>query len=121
MTNNLDGPRVAPGQNQKEQTINDSVGHLDAAMTKKLSKAFSDEDVLTLAEFTGNFFFELLPGNVSGAWTLYVPAGVSRGMFVVINNSGEAVDIAVDGGMAPYPGQPDGAGGQYASDGQNIY
>jgi hypothetical protein len=48
MTNNLDLAQVAPSQNNKETTINDQAGQLDAALTEVLTIEIDDSNAYAL-------------------------------------------------------------------------
>ena len=63
MTNNLDLSQVAAGQNQKEVTINDQAGQLDAALTANLALGIDSSNAYTLtdSELRRHFFFDLDP------------------------------------------------------------
>ena len=87
MTQNLGAPQVAAAQNQKEVTINDAVGRLDAAVTEDLSVDFTSGDVtLTDTQFQSNVKFTA--ANLSVARDLTVP--VIKHLFIVDNVAGTA-------------------------------
>lgn len=87
MSNNLGRTEVAPGQDQKEDTINDSDGRLDAALTEFLDSDYTSGDVtLTTTEFQSNIRFNTT--NLTVARALNLPE-VKR-LFVVDNTDGTA-------------------------------
>jgi hypothetical protein len=52
MTNNLDLAQVAPSQSNKETTINDQAGQLDAALTAKLALTIDSTNARNLTNIT---------------------------------------------------------------------
>jgi hypothetical protein len=67
MSNNLSLAQVAAAQNQKEGTINNQAGQLDAALTGRLPLAIDSTNARTLtnAELRRYFFFDLDPDGSS--------------------------------------------------------
>lgn len=85
MSVNLDIDQVTSGQDQKEVTINDATGQLDAAITEFLLSDYTSGDItLTDTEFRRNLLFRT--DNLSVARTLSVPA--IKHLFVVDNTNG---------------------------------
>ena len=83
MSINLNLPQVAASQNQKEVTINDMSGDLDAAVTETHDMDFTSGNVtLTDAEFREHFQFNAT--NLSVARTVTVPL-IKR--FFFVNNA----------------------------------
>lgn len=80
MSNNLDLTQVTSNQNQKEVTINDQSGELDAAFTEVLTSDYvAGNIILTDSEFRRNVGFKSL--NLTVARTLTVSA-IKRFFFV---------------------------------------
>lgn len=85
MSNNLDLSQVAAAQNQKEITINDQAGELDAALTETLDVDFTSGNVtLTATQFRESFEFNAT--NLSTARDLTCPA--QKRFFLVNNEAG---------------------------------
>ena len=85
MSNNTGRTEVSAGQNQKEVTINNSDGILDAALTESLDVDFTSGNVtLTTAQFQQNMRFNAT--NLSTARNLTI-AGEKK-LFVVDNTDG---------------------------------
>lgn len=88
MSNNLDLSQVAAAQNQKEITINDQAGEIDAAVTETLDVDFTSGNVtLTAAQFRESFEFNAT--NLSAARDLTCPA--QKRFFLVNNEAGTAI------------------------------
>jgi hypothetical protein len=125
MSNNLALSQVAAAQNQKEVTINDQAGQLDAALTAKLALAIDSTNarILSNTELRRHFFFELDPDGgdpPDDAITLTVPSGISRGPFAVINDTGFAVMVEIAGQALMSPIIADGEAALLTSDGINV-
>jgi hypothetical protein len=125
MSNNLDLAQVAPSQNNKETTINDQAGQLDAALTARLALAVTSTNAraLTSTELRRYFFFDLDPDGgdpPDGAITLSVPVGISRGPFAVINDTGFDVTVEITGQALTPPVVADGEAALLTSDGVNV-
>ena len=125
MSNNLSLSQVAAAQNQKEVTINDQAGQLDAALTARLAIAIDSTNarILTDTELRRFFFFDLDPDGgdpPDAAITLSVPAGISRGLFAVINDTGFDVTVEITGQALTAPTIADGEAALLTSDGVNV-
>lgn len=101
MSNNLDIDQVAAGQNQKETTINDANGQLDAALTDTVTISVTSSNSYTLSndEFRRYEFFTIDEdgGDPADAdITLTVPA-IKRGLFVIINDTAFTVTVEISG------------------------
>ena len=125
MSNNLDLAQVAAAPNQKEVTINDQAGQLDAALTARLTLAIDSTNARTLTstELRRHFFFDLDPDGgdpPDAAITLTVPSGISRGPFAVINDTGFAVTVEITGQALAPPTVADGEAALLTSDGVNV-
>lgn len=95
MSNNLQLEQVAPNQNQKEATINDQAGQLDAAITEILDVDFSGGDVtLTTEEFRRHFEFRC--DGQSASRDLNLP-DVKRAIFSVVNIDGSFPIVVTKG------------------------
>ena len=123
MSNNLALSQVAAAQNQKEVTINDQAGQLDAALTARLALAIDITNARTLTdtELRRFFFFDLDPDGdpPDGAITLSVP-GISRGLFAVINDTGFDVTVEITGQALTPPTIADGEAALLTSDGVHV-
>ena len=124
MSNNLALSQVAAAQNQKEVTINDQAGQLDAALTASLALAIDSTNARTLTstELRRHFFFDLDPDGdpPAAAITLTVPSGISRGLFAVINDTGFDVTVEITGQALTAPMIADGEAALLTSDGVNV-
>jgi hypothetical protein len=100
MTNNLDLAQVAPSQNNKETTINDQAGQLDAACTEVLTIEVDDSNayVLTDSQLRRHFFIVVTEGSPvpTAAIVVQVPA-IRRGLFKLLNLTQQTVTIEVPG------------------------
>lgn len=99
MSNNLDLDQVAASQSQKEITINDQSGQLDAALTDLATLLITSTNARTLtADEFRRFHFITIDEDggdpATAAITLTVPA-ISRGLFVIINNTAFAVTVEI--------------------------
>lgn len=84
MSNNLNLSQVAANQDQKEVTINDQVGQIDAAITEILSTSVASGNVtLTSAQFRGACKF--IGTGHTVARDLTFPA-IERAFFIVQND-----------------------------------
>lgn len=97
MTTNLGAPQVAPNQDQKEQTINDAVGRLDASLTDAMILFIEDDVTITADQFRSHGQFDLQDSGIAANFGFTVPAGVRRGMFIVTNETGHTATIGVPG------------------------
>lgn len=122
MTNNLGAPQVADNQSQKEQTINDAVGRLDAALTDVLAVTIttSNAAVVTATDFKAHAQFDIGTAGATAASTLTVPAGIRKGLFVVTNGLGYAVTVGVLGQAGTWPSVADSAIGLFFCDGATV-
>lgn len=124
MSNNLVKTTVAASQNQKEVTINDADGILDAAITEDLAVAITSSNARTLntTEFTQNFFFIVDEDGgdpADAAITLTVPA-VKRGTFQVLNNTAFDVTVEINSQPVTAPVIAAGEVAQLTCDGTNV-
>jgi hypothetical protein len=84
LSNNLNLSQIAAAQNQKEVTINDQAGQLDAALTARLALAIDSTNARTLTdtELRRYFFCDLDPDGgdpPAAAITLTLPGISVRG------------------------------------------
>jgi hypothetical protein len=123
VSNNLSLSQVAAAQNQKEVTINDQAGQLDAALTEVLTVEVDDSNayVLTDSEFRRHFFIVVTEGSPAptAAITLQAPA-VRRGLFKLLNLTSQTASIEVSGQSEPAPQIPAGENRMLSCDGSDI-
>jgi hypothetical protein len=123
MSNNLSLSQVAAAQNQKEVTINDQAGQLDAALTAVLTVTVDDSNAATLSaeHFRRAFFFVITEDTTppDGAITITVPA-VVRGLFKVINHTAQAVSVEVAGQSETAPSIAPGEAAILSCDGADV-
>lgn len=95
MSNNLNITQVATNQDNKEATINDQAGELDAAFTEVLTSDYTSGNItLTDSEFRRNVGFKA--SNLSVARQLTTPATIKR-FFFVDNTDGTDTLTVTDG------------------------
>lgn len=106
MSNNLDLTQLTSAQENKEVTINDQSGELDAALTVAVDIAVDNTNAITLtdAQFRENNTFHIVDDSPvpTAAITVTVPA-ISRGQFVVVNETSFAVTVEVSGQSVTSP------------------
>lgn len=106
MSNNLNLSQVAAAQNQKEVTINDQAGQLDAALTEVLTVQVDDTNtyVLTAVQVRRSFFIVVTEGSPAPTAAIAVQApAVRRGLFKLLNLTEQTVAIEVAGQSEPAP------------------
>lgn len=97
MSNNLNLDQVTAAQNQKEVTINDQAGQIDAALTEVFSIDLSSGDaIVSQAQFTRAIQF-ICNGNTV-ARVITIPA--TKRLFAFQNGGSEDVTITVSGGSS---------------------
>lgn len=98
MSNNLNITQLTSAQENKEVTINDSNGELDAAITVQADFSITSSNARTLTnpEFRRTTIFHITDdaSTPTAAITLTVPA-TSRGIFAVLNLSSFAVTVTI--------------------------
>ena len=123
MSNNLALPQLATAQQEKEATINDQSGGLDAALTEVLPLLVDDGNavVLTSTQFRRHFFFDVGPGSppLDATVTLEVPA-IKRGAFKVRNHTVQTLIVAVDGQSLEAPAIAAGEAALLSCDGNDV-
>lgn len=104
MSNNLDLTQLAASQNNKETTINDTNGELDAALTEMLDVDLTSADAtVSAANFRRSMVIRAINHTVARQITL--PA--VRKMFLVINTAAGAV-VTVTIGLTSIEVSPEG-------------
>ena len=97
MSNNLNLDQVTAAQNQKEVTINDQAGQLDAALTEVVTVDLTSADAnLTSGQFTRAIQF-ICSGNTV-ARVITIPA--TKRLFAFQNTGSADVTITVSGGSS---------------------
>jgi hypothetical protein len=123
MSNNLELSQVAAAQNQKEVTINDQAGQLDAALTEVLTIEIDDSNayVLTNNDFRRHFFIVVTEGSPAptAAITLQVPA-IRRGLFKLLNLTSQTVTTEVPGQSGSAPQIDPGENRMLSCDGSDV-
>jgi hypothetical protein len=123
MSDNLELAQIAAAQNQKEVTINDQAGQLDAALTEVLTIGVDESNayVLTDTEFRRSFFIVVTEGSPAptAAIAMEAPA-IRRGQFKLLNLTSQTVTIAVLG-QSESPAQiPAGENRMLSCDGADV-
>ncbi len=94
MSNNTGRVEVAAGQNQKEVTINDADGRIDAAITEFLTSDYTSGDV-TLTDSQFQQAVRFVSSNLSVARALNLPE--VKKLFIVDNTAGTAALTVTQG------------------------
>lgn len=111
-SNNLNLPQVATNQNNKEATINDQSGFIDAAIGETLDLDFTSSDVtLTIEQFRETF--EFVATNLSVARNLTLVAEKRR--FTVNNFAGTNILSVIMGSTTLLI--PEGESAEFYADG----
>lgn len=124
MSNNLDLSQVAVNQGQKEVTINDQSGQLDAAMTEVTTVLVDSTNAVTLSNSQFRRCQFLVIDEDSGdpadaTITITVPA-LKRGSFCVRNDSAFIVQVQINGQSKPVPSVNAGVLAILACDGTDV-
>ena len=124
MSNNLDLDQVAGSQDQKEVTINDQAGQLDAALTNQTTFSVTSSNALTLtaAQLRESAYFifdEDGSDPADAAITITCPA-IKRGLFIARNDTAFEVTIEVSSQPADSPTIAAGNTVLLACDGTNV-
>jgi hypothetical protein len=123
VSNNLSLSQVAAAQNQKEVTINDQAGELDAALTEVLTVQVDDSNayVLTADQFRRSFFIVVTEGSPAPTAAISVQApAVRRGLFKLLNLTNQTVAIEVSGQTETAPQIVPGENRMLSCDGDDI-
>jgi hypothetical protein len=123
MSNNLSLSQVAAAQNQKEVTINDQAGQLDAALTEVLTVEVDDSNayVLTDTEFRRSFFIVVTEGSPAPTAPIALQApAIRRGLFKLLNLTAQIVTIEVSGQSETAPQIPAGENRMLSCDGSAV-
>lgn len=95
MSNNLDLDQVAGNQNQKEITINDQAGQLDAALTEQfVTDVSAGNTTLTDAEYRGAVFFKITGATVASR-SVTLPTIKRLVAIASASDATQSVDIVV--------------------------
>lgn len=114
MSNNLDISQVATNQAQKEATINEASGQIDAALTETLSCDLTSANItLTNSQFRRNVRFLAVNAAVAGR-VITVPA-IKR-WFIVTSAPTNSENITLKRGTAEFVILP-GTSGTFYADG----
>ncbi len=123
MSDNLSLSQVAAAQNQKEVTINDQAGQIDAALTEVLSLEVDNTNAATLTDeqFRRHFFVDIDPDTTppDATVTITVPA-IRRGLFALRNNTAQTVSVTVSGQSLTTPEILAGEAALLSCDGANV-
>jgi len=123
MSNNLSLSQVAAAQNQKEVTINDQAGQLDAALTEVLTIEVDDSNayVLTADQFRRHFFIVATEATTppDDAITVQAPA-IRRGLFKLLNLTNQVVSVEVPGQTDAAPQIAPGENRMLSCDGSDV-
>jgi hypothetical protein len=123
MTNNLDLAQVAPSQNNKETTINDQAGQLDAALTEVLTIEVDDGNAyaLSASQLRRHVFIVVSEGSPAptAAIVVQVPA-IRRGLFKLLNLTAQTVSVGVPGQSEPAPQIAAGENRVLSCDGSDV-
>lgn len=121
MSNNLGRVLVTAGQNQKEVTINDSDGVLDAALTDPVTYTITSSNARTLtsAELAEAQFLVIDEAGATAATVLTLPAD-ARGTFTLRNDMTFDVTCEISGQPLASPVVAAGDAVLLSSDGVNV-
>lgn len=119
MSNNLSAPQVADNQSQKETTINDAVGRLDAALTEVLEFVADGDFTVAADDFKSCLAISITAGAASAGFTVKVPA-ILRGMFIVQNAAGHTATVEIDSQPVSAPTVADAVTSLLWCDGVNV-
>jgi hypothetical protein len=123
MSNNLSLAQIAAAQHQKEVTINDQAGQLDAALTEVLTVEVDDSNAYALTDsgLRRHFFIvvtEASPAPTAGI-AIQAPA-IRRGLFKLLNLTSQTVTVEVAGQPEPAPQIPAGENRMLSCDGADV-
>jgi hypothetical protein len=99
MTNNLDLAQVAPSQNNKETTINDQAGQLDAALTDRVDVSLTDASSplsLTDAQALRCMVLKFTGTNPGSDFAVHCPT--NKKLYVLWNTTAETVTFKTPSG-----------------------
>ena len=123
MSNNLNLTQVAAAQSQKEVTINDQSGEIDAALTEIATLLIPAANAYTAteAELRGAQFFTLDedPSPATAAFTVTLPS-IKRGLFTVFNDTAFTATLEITAQPVTSPTLATGTVGLFISDGINV-
>ncbi len=123
MSNNLGATQVTANQNQKEATLNDQIGRVDAALTELTALSVTSSNALTVTatQFTSNFTlqFDDDASTPTALVTITVP-GTKRGGLLIFNNMTQPLEIGISGQGGTKPVVDVGEKRLLRSDGVNV-
>lgn len=113
MTNNLGRTDVLAAQNQKEVTIGESDGFLDAAITAQLDVTVTNTNAATITQLQlqRHATFNILPDGgtpPTAAITITIDTAFQRGNFTVVNETAQSVTVTIAAQTATAPVIPAG-------------
>jgi len=113
MTDNLTLSQVSASQNNKEVTINDKGGEIDAALTEVVTLTIDNTNAgtVTQAQLQRAAMLQIDPDGTTppdAAITITVGTAFKRGNFAVFNNTSFDVTVEVSGQSATPPTVPAG-------------
>lgn len=120
---NLDFDSVVEGQQSAEVTINDAFGQVDAALTDVFEIEVTNTNIATVTEanFQRHIMFQIVPGTPSPTATItFTVPNTVRGIFVVLNESGEDVEVEISGQSEDPATVGNGDASTLYSDGVNV-
>jgi hypothetical protein len=121
---NLDLTQLAASQNNKYLTINETNDEIDNAITRAFVVLVDDSNAATLAasDFRRNVSFILTEDSPvpTADITLTVPA-VSRGLFLVDNNTNQLAIVEISGQSEPSPTINAGDIKLFVTGGSNVF
>ncbi|AAT69482.1 gp87 [Alphaproteobacteria phage PhiJL001] len=101
MTNNLSVTQLTTNQDNKETTINDANGELDAAITATITKTIDNTNAGTVTQAELQRAASILVADDGAspptAGITLTFASFERGNFVVVNTSAQAVTVTISG------------------------
>lgn len=123
MTDNLSLTQLSESQNNKEVTINSTNGELDAAITAVLTVEVNNTNAATViqAQLQRASAVVIVEGTPAptGPISLTYDA-FSRGMFALINTTGQTVSSSISGQPAGAPTVPTNEAATLHMDGTNV-
>lgn len=123
MVNNLNLTQITSSQNNKEITINDANGELDAAITEVLAVPVDDTNTVTLttAQLQRNQYFSIDEGTPvpNAAITVTLPA-IERGTVTFLNNTTQVATVEIGLQTVAAPILQPGEVAQVVIEGANV-
>lgn len=124
MSNNLDITQLTEGQDNKETTINDKDGELDAAITEVLSKTIDSSNSVTItnAEIRRASILVLTPDGgdpPDSTITVTLPA-IKRGNISIVNTTAQSASVTISGQSETPPVVASGQSFMLSIDGSDV-